>query len=219
VRLYCFLGAFSGILGGLTIMAAGLGMFWHGALTLAVGLFALWFGLRMTDEDTPAVRTDPREEEYLTRDNTGPYTPEDFPCPPSAPGRRFPEVGPEGSRHYPPDDAAVSFAVVAPHRDAGPDSLRAIGEALRDWRHNEPAVVRIDGLEHLLQGQRPRTSSLHFMIPIPGDQFCDHTEPVALVFVAGWACNERTAAGLLRALEGLPLAMVVDPVFYDFINR
>jgi hypothetical protein len=217
--MHCFLGAFAGILGGFAMMAAGLDMFWNGVLALAVGVFALWFGLRMTDEDTPAVRADLPGEGDSFRGNDGPYTPEDFPCPPSTPGQRVWAVGPDGSRHYPPDDAVVQFAVVAPRADAGPDGLRAIGEALRDWRHDEPAVARIDGLEHLLRGQPPRTSSAYFLLPIVADGREEHTEPVALVFVAGWGCHERTGAGLLRALEGLPLAMVVDPAFYDFINR
>ena len=47
MRMHCFLAAFAGTLGGLAMMAAGLDMFWHGVLTVAVGLFALWFGLHV----------------------------------------------------------------------------------------------------------------------------------------------------------------------------
>lgn len=232
MRMYCFLGAGAGILGGLALMAGDLGMFWNGVLMLAVGVFALWFGLRMSDEDAPAVRTDPSGEGHIVRGNDGPYTPEDFPFPASTPGTRFARVGPDGPADRPDDDAVEALAVVCPRSDAGPDGLRAIGAALRDWWQSTPGVLRIEGMAPMLEGRYPRTPTVCYLSPRTVDLIQDHPESaerlrstlddtmsVAVVIVAGRACNEETGASLLRALDGLPLAMVVDPLFYDAITR
>jgi hypothetical protein len=231
VRLYCFLAAVVGILGGLALMAGGLDMLWHGVLMLAVGGFALWFGLRMSDEDTPTVRTDPPAGGSMVRGDDGPYTPEHFPFPPSTPGTRFAEVGPDGSADR-PDDAVEALAVVCPRSDAGPDGLRAIGAALRDWCQSTPDVVRIEGMAPMLEGRYPQTPTVYYLSPRTADLIQDHPElterlrstledtmSVAVVIVAGRACNEETGASLLRAMNGLPVAMVVDPLFYDAITR
>jgi hypothetical protein len=210
MRPICFLLAGSVLLMGGMIMANGFGLCWQGFLAGLVGMFAIWLGSR--DEEPAA--------------HGRPYSPEDFPFPPSTPGARFAKAG---SANRPADDAVEALAVICPRADAGPDGLRAIGAALRDWWQSTPDVLRIEGMAPMLEGRYPRTPTRCFLSPTCTVRLDDRemdeltrsedAMPVAVVIVSGRACNKKTGASLLHALDGLPLAMVVDPLFYDAITR
>ncbi len=142
------------------------------------------------------------------------YTPEDFPCPDPAPGGTRHTGAYSGWLDPAPNGDEIAFAVVIPHRAAGPVELTALGERLREWQAAHDFVRRVTGLEHLLRGETPQTPAWDLWLSSPPD-----FEPVALVYVAPAASTEQTGAALAEALAGAAVGAVTSPAYYTQINR
>jgi hypothetical protein len=134
------------------------------------------------------------------------YIAEDFPCPDTTPS-----LGPDRPD---PGCAEAPFAVVVPSAAETAQELRAIGLRLEAWRAENAFVRRILGLERLLDGRDPETPAALLGLPFP-----PWTERVALVLVAPSAVPADAGEALLRALNGLRLAMVVCPAYYTHTRR
>lgn len=113
------------------------------------------------------------------------------------------------------------LVVIGPRRDATPDDLRELGQALQRWKAEFPGARHIWGLDDLLDGKTPRTPPIYVMVPFPLDEFAESFEPVALVFVAEGTDIENAAKDLYERLRGIreKLAWFEHPETYSYWNR
>ena len=138
-----------------------------------------------------------------------PFTEDDFPFPDPVPGGTRHTGGYAGYGGPRADDREVRFAVVVPRASATPHDLEEIGLRLRAGR-GDP--------DHRAGRPPGRATARHAdgavagAVPAP-------TDPVALVFVAGRAADERLGASLVAALDGAAVGMIVSPDYYSMMNR
>lgn len=116
--------AVAGILGGGIMIATGLDPHWHGGVAILVGVGALCLGIR----DLRTSPTTKPEVTVATRDPSGPFTPEDFPCPDPTPGGVRHNGAYSGWLDPAPVGDEVAVAVVVPKGSADGPELKAIGE-------------------------------------------------------------------------------------------
>lgn len=139
------------------------------------------------------------------------YTAEDFPCPPSMPGRKS-SVGSMFCDFY-PKKGEVAFAVVQPDYKATAEELRAIGNRLQEWKISNGEVRRILGLEQLLGGSLPE---------VRRDMFCLDAVTsklhIALIYVTEQADNEATGKELIKTMNGLRVE-VCSPDYFSKLRE
>jgi hypothetical protein len=92
------------------------------------------------------------------------------------------------------------LVVISPRRDAAPDELRALGQALALWKAEYKEARHIWGLTELLDGRPPRTPPVYLAVPVFIARFEERDEPVVLVYVAEGADLNAAATNLSERL-------------------
>lgn len=95
------------------------------------------------------------------------------------------------------------LAVISPRRDATPDELRGLGQALALWKAEYPQARHIWGLAELVAGRPPRTPPVYLAVPVLVARFEECYEPVCLVYVAEGSDLKAAAANLYERLATL----------------